>query len=169
MHTRVHFIFGHLQMFVAQQPFVVIQHRHMNKSYIPSEFNYQLKSGKSRIHGTGAFATVPIPARRKIGTLGGQVVSLRVARQRASKLEAVAIVELNNGKAIDATHDTGTFRYINHSCQPNVYMRVLGYQVEFYALRDIRPGEELKCRYYQTHHYGTKRCQCGEPGCERYL
>jgi SET domain-containing protein len=37
--------------------------------------------------------------------------------------------------------------------------------VEFYALRDIEPGEEITVNYGETHHDGQLACRCGAPGC----
>lgn len=130
---------------------------------------YPLKVAKSSIHGKGVFAKEPIPARKKIGSLGGTIITKREARRRAKQLESIAIVELWNGMAIDASVNGNELRYINHSCKPNAYMRTIGYHVEFYALRDIQPGEELSCNYGETHHDGQKQCSCGQPGCIGFL
>jgi hypothetical protein len=76
----------------------------------------------SRITGLGLFAGTRIPARAKIGEFEGEVIGLREARRRARGRQIVAIVELER-HAIDAT-DTGRgFRFINHSCAPNTYIR----------------------------------------------
>jgi SET domain-containing protein len=118
----------------------------------------------SRIDGLGLYASKRIPARRKIGELTGELISRPEARRRARGRARIAIVELNNTKAIDATHGN-EFRCINHSCGPNVYIRIFGFHVEFYALREIRPGEELTCNYGETHHDGHLPCSCGAPNC----
>ncbi|GAA4463357.1 SET domain-containing protein-lysine N-methyltransferase [Nemorincola caseinilytica] len=130
---------------------------------------YPLTVKASRIHGKGVYTGAAIPARKKIGSLGGAVITKREARRRAKQLESIAIVELWNGMAIDASVNGNELRYINHSCRPNAYMRTIGYHVEFYALRDIAPGEELSCNYGETHHDGQKRCTCGAPGCVGYI
>ncbi len=131
--------------------------------------HYPVKVAKSRIHGQGVYAKSVIPARKKVGSLGGVVISKREARRRAKSLESVAIVELWNGEAIDASINGNELRYINHSCGPNTYMRTIGYHVEFYALRDIQPGEELTCNYGPTHHDGTKPCKCGSEKCSGFI
>ena len=130
---------------------------------------YPLTVKASRIHGMGVFAKAAIPARKKIGSMSGEVITKREARKRAKQLESIAIVELWNGMAIDASVNGNEFRYINHSCKPNTYMRTIGYHVEFYTLRDIRPGEELSCNYGETHHDGKLKCACGVPGCVGFL
>lgn len=128
-----------------------------------------MQTGKSKIHGTGAFAAQSIPAKRKIGTLSGEIISKKSARQKAATMKAVSIVELWNGKALDATEYGNDLRYINHSCQPNTYMRNIGLQVEFYTLKAIKKAEELTCNYGETHHDGAVNCRCNAPGCKGYL
>ena len=51
------------------------------------------------------------------------------------------IVELSETRAIDATHSTDPLRFTNHSCRPNAAIRIRQGRVEFYAMRDIAPGE----------------------------
>jgi len=118
---------------------------------------------KSRIQGKGAYAVCNIPPRRKIGSMGGVIISVREARRRvkAAGGTPLAMVELWNGLALDGTVNGNDLRYINHSCTPNTYMRVMGVHVEFYALREIEPGEELTCDYGPTHHNGKLQCRCG--------
>jgi uncharacterized protein len=130
---------------------------------------FSILNKPSLIDGTGAFARENIPARRKLGDLGGEVISLKEARKRAAKVKRVAMVEFGDGRALDASIHANELRYINHSCQPNTYMRVAYSRVEFYSLRNIRKGEELTCNYGETHHDGKLKCRCGAPGCKGYL
>jgi len=123
-----------------------------------------LTVARSRITGMGLFAGTRIRARAKIGEFEGEVIGLREARRRAKGRSIVAIVELER-HALDAT-DTGRgFRYINHSCAPNTYIRCTPVRAEFYALRDIRAGEELTADYGETQHNGQLKCRCGAKGC----
>ena len=123
----------------------------------------------STIDGHGVFALQRIPARRKLGELTGELISHREARRRAQSLARIAIVEFDNGMAIDASVRGNAFRYTNHSCAPNAYMRIAGQRVEFYSLRAIKPGEEITCRYGDTQHEGTVPCKCGRGKCREYL
>jgi len=132
---------------------------------------YPLITGKSTIDGTGVYAGNQIPLRKKIGSLGGIVISKREANKRVKALgnTSIAMVELWNGKVIDASVNGNALRYVNHCCTPNTYMRVCGYHVEFYALRTIKAGEELTCDYGATHHEGTRPCTCGSPQCRKFI
>jgi SET domain-containing protein len=123
-----------------------------------------LAVARSPITGRGLFAGCAIPARAKIGEFEGEVVTIAEARRRAAKLRIVAIVELER-KAIDARGMRTGFRFINHSCAPNTFMRRTKDRAEFYALRDIARGEELTVDYRPSHHEGRLACRCGAPGC----
>lgn len=130
---------------------------------------FPLRVDKSKIDGKGAYAIKNIPARKKIGDLGGIIISQREARRIAARTKRVAMVEFGNGRALNAGVNSNDLRYINHSCSPNTYMRVTHNRVEFYALRDIKLDEELTCNYGETHHDGKLPCRCGAPGCKGFL
>lgn len=122
----------------------------------------------SPIDGKGVFACDELPARRKLGELTGTLITQQEARRRAKHMRRIAIVEFEDDIAIDATKDK-CFRYVNHSCTPNTYLRRIGHRVEFYTLRTIAPGEELTCDYGESHHDGTLPCRCGSVRCRQRL
>ena len=124
--------------------------------------------GPSPITGRGLFAGCFIAKRAKIGEFEGEVVSIAEARRRAARLAIVAIVELER-KAIDARGMRSGFRFINHSCEPNTFMRRTKDRAEFYALRDIAKGEELTVDYEASHHEGRLRCRCGAARCRGWI
>ncbi|HUS02365.1 MAG TPA: SET domain-containing protein-lysine N-methyltransferase [Chitinophagaceae bacterium] len=130
---------------------------------------FRIQAKPSKIDGTGAFAVEPIPARKKIGNMGGEIISKREVRKRIAKVKRVAMVEFHNGKALDASVNPNDLRYINHSCSPNTYLRRNFPYIEFYALRSIKKGEELTADYGETHHDGKLKCRCGAPNCRSYL
>lgn len=129
----------------------------------PQKFAVDVKA--SRIDGQGAFAAEPIPARRKIGEIRGESISVREARRRARGQARIMIVEVTERRAIDASESADPLRFTNHSCRPNVVLRIRQGRVEFYAMRNVAPGEELTANYGETHHEGRLRCACGAPGC----
>lgn len=130
-------------------------------------FNFRV--GRSRIQGRGLFALSPLPARRKLGELGGELITEREARRRARGRASVMIVEFGDGTALDATRLGSHFKYVNHSCEPNAYMRLCRRRVEFYSLREIAAGEEVTCDYGETHHEGRLACRCGRARCRGAL
>ena len=130
---------------------------------------FRLAAGPSAIDGTGAFAAEAIPARRKIGEIRGEAVSVREARRRARAKaaagEPIMIVEVSERRAVDATCSADVLRFTNHSCVPNAFLRIAGGRVEVYALRDVAAGEELTADYGESHHAGRLACCCGAPVC----
>ena len=123
----------------------------------------------SNIDGHGVFAAEPIPARRKIGEMRGELISVTEARRRIKGRARIHMVEISERRAIDATESDGPLRYINHSCLPNAVLRIRQGRAEFYAIRDIENGEELTADYGESHHEGRLRCACGAPNCKGRL
>lgn len=119
---------------------------------------------KSGINGKGCFAAVPLIARKKIGELLGERISNREAQRRVAKGGVVKICELDDKWSIDASRGGDTTAYINHSCAPNCFSRVLHGHMLFFALRDIAAGEEITLDYTPSQHPG-RPCMCGAPNC----
>jgi SET domain-containing protein len=134
----------------------------------PAE-RFALRVGPSEIDGLGVYALDPIPARRKSGEMRGEVISVREARRRVQGRRRIHVVEVSERSAIDATDSDCALRHINHSCAPNAVLRIRQGRAEFYAMRDIAPGEELSCDYGESHHEGRLRCRCGAPHCKGRL
>jgi SET domain-containing protein len=133
---------------------------------------YPIQIGTSKIAGTGAFALAFIPKGRKIGNMAGEIISYREAQKRIRKQPngVLLMVEFDQEPiALDASIQRNELSYINHSCSPNTYMRRAYRKVEFYALKNIRKGEELTCDYGETHHNGTLSCMCGAKNCRRFI
>ena len=122
----------------------------------------------SRLVGKGLYAGAPIAARAKIGEFEGERIGIAEARRRARGRRIVAIVELER-HALDATRSARGFRFINHSCEPNTFMRCTAERAEFYALRPIARGEELTVDYGESHHDGRLACRCGARGCRGFI
>lgn len=140
----------------------------MKRVVFSSPLHDALAVAESRIAGRGLFAGCAIPRRAKIGEFEGEVIAIPEARRRAARLRIVAIVELDR-KAIDARGMRTGFRFINHSCAPNTFLRRTRSRAEFYALRDIAKGEELTVNYGVSHHEGRLRCRCGAPRCRGWI
>ncbi|MGE5452126.1 MAG: SET domain-containing protein [Acidobacteriota bacterium] len=130
---------------------------------------YPVTVGPSAIEGLGAFAACAIPARAKIGEIRGEFVTLAEARSRAKAAERLTghifMIAISDKRAVDATHSTDPLRHANHSCAPNMVLKVQQGRVAFYAIGDIAPGAELTVRYGPTHHAGRLTCRCGAPQC----
>ncbi|MDX1936999.1 MAG: SET domain-containing protein [Flavihumibacter sp.] len=134
------------------------------------KINFPVRVAKSRIAGKGAYAVTNMPARRKIGDLGGIIITMKEAMQIVKQSKGVVnMVEFGNGYALNAGVNANDLRFINHSCAPNTYMRVTHNRVEFYTLRAIKKGEELSTNYGETHHDGKLPCGCGAKNCKGFI
>jgi hypothetical protein len=120
---------------------------------------------KSGIYGKGCFALAHFPARKKFAFYGGEIVrGSRRIEDRLAEQEAIKVIRLKNNLAIDGAVGGNETSYINHSCDPNAYMRVVpGDRVAFFALRDIQPGEEITINYRDPNH--PEVCRCGAANC----
>ncbi len=135
----------------------------------PYHIYYPVRVAKSKIAGKGAYALQRIPARKKIGDLGGVIISMKEAMKLIKNLKVINLVELDNDLALNASDNPNDMRFINHSCDPNTYLRVMKDRVEFYALKNIKKGEELSCDYGETHHDGKLPCRCGAKNCRGFI
>ena len=91
------------------------------------------------------------------------------ARRRAKRRKRITIVEISLKEAIDESVKGGLFQFINHSCDPNVFIRIAYSRVEFYAKRNIAAGEELTSDYVCSHHDGQLRCRCRSSDCRGFI
>ncbi|MCA1612621.1 MAG: SET domain-containing protein-lysine N-methyltransferase [Acidobacteria bacterium] len=127
----------------------------------------QLTVKKSGIYGKGCFALAHFTARKKIATYAGELVkgSRKIeARLRRQQEVAIKIIRIDENTAVDGAVGGNETAYINHSCDPNAFMRVVpGQKVAIFARRDIRPGEELTINYRDPYH--PEVCKCGAANC----
>jgi SET domain-containing protein len=119
---------------------------------------------KSRINGRGCFATFSFPRGRKIAEYAGERISNAEANRRSQR-RVLRICAINSRWSLDGSRGGNGTHYINHSCEPNSFMKILCGHIQFYALRDIRPGEEITIDYETTLHSDSKRCSCGTKTC----
>ena len=119
---------------------------------------------KSRINGKGCFATKNFPRGKKIAEYTGERIST-VEAMRRSRRRILRICAIDSRWSLDGSRGGNGTHYINHSCAPNSFMKILYGHIQFYALRDILPGEEITIDYEMTLHSDRKRCYCGAPLC----
>ncbi|HKX28944.1 MAG TPA: SET domain-containing protein-lysine N-methyltransferase [Blastocatellia bacterium] len=132
----------------------------MKSKYAPG-----ITVGPSKIDGNGCFATVPFRKGRKIAEYVGEKISRREIARRVKGQRRIYISNVDAYWAIDGrTHGNGT-QFINHSCEPNCYLKILKGHLLFFALRDIEPGDEILLDYESSYHSDEKRCSCGAPSC----
>lgn len=120
---------------------------------------------KSKIDGRGCFATALFPKGRKIAEYEGERITAREGERRLRTRRKHRICALDNGWSLDGSRGGNGTHYLNHSCDPNAYMRTTRGHLIFMALRDILPGEEITCDYISTYHPDDYRCRCKSPKC----
>lgn len=120
---------------------------------------------ESRIDGKGCFATVFFPKGRKIAEYAGERISRHEVARRARHRRKLRICAINSYWSLDGSRGGNGTHYINHSCAPNSYMKILHGHILFMALRNIAPGEEITLDYVSTLHSDSKRCHCHAPTC----
>jgi SET domain-containing protein len=124
---------------------------------------------KSNIFGKGCFALAHFPARKKIESYTGELIrGERKIEARLRRLEraakAIKIIRINDDTAVDGAVGGNETAFINHSCDPNAFMRIVpGDKVAIFARRDIQPGEELTINYRDPYH--PEVCRCGAANC----
>ncbi|HYO63268.1 MAG TPA: SET domain-containing protein-lysine N-methyltransferase [Pyrinomonadaceae bacterium] len=120
---------------------------------------------ESPIDGKGCYATQFFARGRKIAEYAGERISRREVARRVRRRRKHRICAINQYWSLDGARGGNGTHYINHSCAPNAYMKNLYGHVLFFALRDIRPGEEITVDYVYTYHSDRKKCRCRAPGC----
>lgn len=125
----------------------------------------KLEVKESSIYGRGCFALVPFAKRKKIAAYAGELIrgSRRIeARLRTQRV--IKIIRMSDNLAIDGKVGGDETAFINHSCEPNAFMRVApGDKVIFFALRDIAAGEEITIDYRDPEL--LTKCKCGARTC----
>jgi SET domain-containing protein len=103
---------------------------------------------KSGIHGRGVFATTTMRKGTRIIEYKGKHRPWKEAEDDPpsdpNNPHHTFLFSLDNGDVIDAGIDGNDARWINHSCDPNCEtMEDEHDRVFIYALRTLRPGDEL--------------------------
>ena len=119
---------------------------------------------KSPIEGQGCFSVTHFKGGRKIAEYTGERITEAEANRRANR-RRLRICAINDRWSLDGSRGGNGTHYINHSCEPNAYMKILYDHILFIALRDIEPGEEITIDYESTLHSNNKRCICRAPSC----
>jgi len=134
-----------------------------------AENGSRLYVGRSAIEGRGCFLAAAVKARHKVAELQGERISHAEGRRRMRGQRRIRISDVDDRTAIDMNRRGDATAFINHSCAPNLFLRVQHGHPIVYALRDIRAGEELLLDYGDSHHDGKLRCRCGAPNCRGWI
>jgi hypothetical protein len=131
---------------------------------------------RSRIHGTGVFATRPIrKGARLIEYLGERISHAEADRRYADKDlddNHTFLFTVDARTVIDAGVGGNAARFLNHSCDPNCETIVEDKRIYIEAIRDIATGAELVYDYMIERAAGDPAnidtifaCRCGAAAC----
>ncbi|XP_041665951.1 histone-lysine N-methyltransferase 2B isoform X2 [Cheilinus undulatus] len=134
---------------------------------------------RSEIHGRGLFCKRNIEAGEMVIEYAGTVIRAVLTDKREKYYDSKGIgcymFRIDDFDVVDATMQGNAARFINHSCEPNCYSRVINVDgrkhIVIFALRKIYRGEELTYDYkFPIEDENNKlRCNCGMRRCRRFL
>ena len=140
------------------------------------------KIKKSKVHGTGIFATEFIKKNTRIIEYIGEKISKKEGDRRSNirikrylnskKTGSVYIFELNSKYDIDGTPKYNKARYINHSCDPNCEVEIINNEIWICSIKKIRKGEELTYDYgyeFDKDDFRDHVCKCGSRNCIGFI
>jgi uncharacterized protein len=124
-------------------------------AHTPGDFKLRVRRSRT---GRGLFAEERIPKGACIVEYTGRPISKKEENTRLGKY----FFDTGRG-VIDGNIGSNIARFINHSCAPNCEADGPRGKVFIFALRAIRPGEELTYDYgeeYMDEHFGATGCRC---------
>ncbi|XP_052472821.1 histone-lysine N-methyltransferase 2A isoform X2 [Carassius gibelio] len=134
---------------------------------------------RSAIHGRGLFCRKNIDAGEMVIEYSGNVIRSVLTDKREKYYDSKGIgcymFRINDYEVVDATMHGNAARFINHSCEPNCYSRVVSVDgqkhIVIFATRKIYKGEELTYDYkFPIEEPGNKLpCNCGAKKCRKFL
>ena len=140
------------------------------------------KVKKSKVHGTGVFASEEIRKGEKIIQYIGEKISKKEGDRRSAKRikkylnkkneGSVYIFELNQRYDIDGSPFYNKARFINHSCNPNCEVDIINNKIWIIAIKSIKKYEELNYDYgyaFDKDDYNDHICKCGSSKCIGYI
>ena len=139
---------------------------------IPHEYSaFLLEIRKSTIDRKGVFAAQTIPAFHKVMEYTGEKIRSREAHRRFLRLfhsrgkKRIYLARLSRGWTIDGAVGGSGAELINHSCDPNLFIKRERGKLNLYSKRRIRRGEELTADYRFPANSPPLQCRCGAANC----
>nr|XP_055052439.1 histone-lysine N-methyltransferase 2A isoform X1 [Misgurnus anguillicaudatus] len=153
---------------------------------LPMRFRHLKKTSReavgvyrSAIHGRGLFCRRNIDAGEMVIEYSGTVIRSVLTDKREKYYDGKGIgcymFRIDDYEVVDATVHGNAARFINHSCEPNCYSRVVSVDgqkhIVIFAMRKIYRGEELTYDYkFPIEEPGNKLpCNCRAKKCRKFL
>lgn len=137
----------------------------MKPHIAPEHTRFDLRLGRSRIHRWGVFAAQNIPAKRLVIEYTGELIGRKKKKEREAKRRRVYLWTIDSYWSLDGAIGGSGAEYINHCCDPNLFVRFRGRRVFYYSLRRICNGEELLIDYNFDADQDRIPCRCGAKNC----
>ena len=145
--------------------------------HMTATYSDRLTFAKSNIHGWGLVAKVFHKAGSIVTQFKGETCRSTVADIRESRYEEDGVdcylLKQDDDTVVDCTFQGNYARFTNHSCNPNMYSKIVKVDNEnhiiFFARTDIKAGEELTYNYRFESEDGKVPCYCGAQNCRGYL
>jgi len=137
-----------------------------------------MRFGKSAIHDWGLFAMEHIGADEMVIEYVGDVIRPVLADDREARYEKQGIgssylFRIDLDYVVDATKCGNLARFVNHSCEPNCYAKIIkidgSSKIVIYSKQPIAIGEEITYDYKFPIEDEKIRCLCGSKNCRKYL
>lgn len=138
----------------------------------------RLKFQRSKIHDWGLVALEPIEAEDFVIEYVGELIRPKISDIRERQYEKMGIgssylFRIDHDYVVDATKRGGLARFINHSCEPNCYTKIINVEgqkkIFIYAKKPIPAGEELTYNYKFPLEEKKIPCNCGSRRCRGSL
>jgi histone-lysine N-methyltransferase SETD1 len=138
----------------------------------------KLKFNRSKIEGWGVFALEEIPADEMVIEYIGEYIRPVIADVRERRYEQEGehssyFWRVDDTLILDATKKGSLARFINHSCDPNCYPKVITVggrkRIVIYSQRRIRLGQEITYDYKFPLEDVKIPCLCGSAKCRGSL
>lgn len=138
----------------------------------------RLKFQRSKIHDWGLVALEPIEAEDFVIEYVGELIRPKISDIRERQYEKMGIgssylFRVDHEYVVDATKRGGLARFINHSCEPNCYTKIINVEgqkkIFIYAKKPILAGEELTYNYKFPLEEKKIPCNCGSRRCRGSL
>ncbi|CAJ0587761.1 unnamed protein product, partial [Mesorhabditis spiculigera] len=137
-----------------------------------------IKFARSKIHGWGLYAMEDIAQDDLIVEYVGQKIRSQIAEEREVAygkrgMGDSYLFRIDEHEVIDATQKGNFARFINHSCQPNCYAKVVNVdgdkRIVIYSKTAINKGDEITYDYKFPIEDDKQECLCGAPNCRGTL
>jgi uncharacterized protein len=123
---------------------------------------YALKRG---LAGLGLFAAAHIKKGEFVIEYTGKKLNPEEVERSSSQKY---FFQVDKYWTVDGAGRENTARYVNHSCRPNCEVRIYAKRIRIWAIKNIKPGEELTYDYGEEYFdefikpHGCKCEKCGK-------